>query len=145
MQEENACLDDAIQSDDLDFLYRFKKFTPSIDQPGQGTCVLAASGKWTWDSNLLSRVNSAYEPLELPKLVKLNDSQVPIIVAMHSHASVEGDLAPQHFNEILNKAQSDESNMLLDANEVILHQLSGLCEWSKITAAKFVAGDNMTL
>ena len=65
---------DAIQSRDLDFLHVSKTSTPSTYQPGQGACVLATSGKLTCNSNLLSRANAAYEPLGLPKLVKLNDA-----------------------------------------------------------------------
>ena len=64
---------------------------------------------------------------------------------MYSHTSVDGDLAHQCFNEIMNKVQSDERNIVLDENSVISHQLSGLCEWSQIVAGKVVAGDNMTL
>ena len=55
---------------------------PIIDQPICGAFLLTASAKWTWDSNLLSRVNVSYEPLGIPKLIKLNDARVRIIVAM---------------------------------------------------------------
>ena len=71
-QDENMHLDDAIHSGGLDFLCRSKKSEPSIDQPGQGACVLMVFGKWTWDSNLLSRTNLAYEPLGIFTLVKSN-------------------------------------------------------------------------
>lgn len=70
---------------------------PEIDQPVQDTCVLAASGQWIWDSNILSRANAAYESLGLPKIEKLNDARVRIIVSMCSHSSIEGDLAHQFF------------------------------------------------
>ena len=91
------------------------------------------------------RINVSYEPLGLPTLIKLNESRVRIIVAMCSYISVDGDLAHQCFNKILNKAQSDERNIVLDANSVASRQLSVLYEWSQIVLAKFVAGNNMTL
>ena len=64
---------------------------------------------------------------------------------MHSHACVGGDSAYQCFDEILNKEQSDERNVVLDTDSVTSNQLSGIYEWSTISAATFVAGDNMTL
>ena len=76
-------------------------------------------------------MNAAYEPLGLPTQVKLNDSRVRIIVAMCSHDFIDGDLAHQPFNEILNKVQSEERNVVLDADSFTSHQLSGIHEWSK--------------
>ena len=126
LQDENARLVDTIQSGDLKFLRGSKKSTHSIDQPGHGTCVLAASGKWTWDSNLLSRMSTTCDILALPALVKLNDYRVRIIAVMHSHACIDGDSAHQCFNEILSKAQPDERSAVLYADSGASHQLSGI-------------------
>ena len=91
LQDKNINIDEALQSGDLDFLHVSKKYTPSIDQPGCGECVLTTSTKWTSDSNLLSPMNTACDPLGLLALVKLNDTRAHVIVAMCSHAFIGGD------------------------------------------------------
>ena len=41
--------------------------------------------------------------------------------------------------------QVDEINMVLDEESVTSNQISGFCEWSKMVATKFVAGDKKTI
>ena len=54
-------------------------------------------------SFFLTRMNAAYDPLGLSKLVKLNDTRVRIIAVIHSYAIVKVDLTNKRFNDIMNR------------------------------------------
>ena len=62
-----------------------KMSSSSIDQPENGARSIAATGKWSLDEGLLSLINTADEPMELPKLVKLDCTRVRILDAVHSN------------------------------------------------------------
>ena len=89
-QDDDVDLDDKIGAGDLDHLCYSKKSSSSIDQPENGVRSIVATGKWSLDEGLLSLINTADEPVELPKLVKLDGTRVKIVVAVHSNTFTVG-------------------------------------------------------
>ena len=81
----------------------------------------------------------------LPKISKLDNTRVRMIIALYIHAFMSGCDSHDEFKSILNKLCGSEDRLKLEEDTFSSHKLPRFYQWSKIAAAKYTVGDNMPL
>lgn len=123
-QPNPLILDNAIVAGEIDFLHHSKYSVPSMEQPGHGAYVLAAAEKWTYDTRLLSTINTECKHFGLPTMPTLDNTRARIIVALFSHAFIASCDSHDKFKSILDKICERLNIIKLDEDFINSHDMS---------------------
>ena len=100
---------------------------PSISQPGHGACVLAASGKLTYDSGILKKINIEHKRFGLPTIPELNTARVRIIVVILSQTFMPSCNSHEKLEKNLNNTHGKVDTTQLDEEKINCHDMSRFC------------------
>ena len=126
----------------LDYLFSSLHSVPSIDQPGHGGCVYTGIAKWTHSARVRSIVNNTYEALGLPRLIRLEDTHVRIIMSIFSHSFITGEISCEKFQRVLDSVDDSGEIIHYDQDVLCEEDIEPFIEWLLIAVAKYVANDD---
>ena len=126
----------------LDHLFTSLHSIPSVDQPGHGGCVYTGIAKWTHDVRARDMINSTYVALELPKLIRLDDTHVRVIMSIFSHSFITGEISCEKFQKVLDSVDDSDDVILYNEKVLCADDIEPFIEWLLIAVAKHVSGDD---
>ena len=98
------------------------------------------------NKELVKKINAVYKLLEFPKLKKLYNTRVRILVALHCNTFISADLSLNLFKHAMGMIDTLNSmRITLDKNILGKRDLFRFCKSVQITAAKYVAINDKAL
>ena len=85
-------------------------------------CTIVAAIKWTYNEGLLLVINADHKLFGLPIVLKLDNTIVRIIVAMHDHKFASGCDYRDEFKKNLNRTIGNKNTMKLHEEKINSHE-----------------------
>ena len=123
-----SILDNALDEGEIDFLCDSLRSKTSIKQPGHGTSMIAAIGKWTCDARLLKNTNKVLQRFDLPSMCILDKKRMLMVVVFFSQSFITSDSAHDKFKGMLNATNGKINTTCLDGDCVFGHDMPKCCE-----------------